>query len=117
VTREQRDRWVEALASARYMQGRTFLGSGSGTYCCLGVLAELEGVPREPDPFARASRFEFSVGGATVASTTAPPGGWLGLTAGQIDDLISLNDSGCWSFPQIAAWVAREIPADDGDGQ
>jgi len=34
-------RWVEALRSGKYKQGSSFLQK-SGSYCCLGVLADIE---------------------------------------------------------------------------
>ena len=40
------DKWVEALRSGKYKQGEGFLHSESNnTYCCLGVLCEIEGIP------------------------------------------------------------------------
>jgi hypothetical protein len=39
--------WVAALRSGKYKQGRRYLRSCNDTYCCLGVLCEIEGVQWE----------------------------------------------------------------------
>jgi hypothetical protein len=40
MNQDVKKRWVEALRSGKYQQGRGHLCDGS-TYCCLGVLCEL----------------------------------------------------------------------------
>lgn len=44
---DYKDKWIAALRSGQYQQGRSLLcairDDGSKTYCCLGVLAELDG--------------------------------------------------------------------------
>lgn len=37
------NKWVEALRSVKYKQGRDLLRSADNTYCCLGVLCDIEG--------------------------------------------------------------------------
>ncbi len=37
-------KWLKALRSRKFKQGYHFLKNHSNKYCCLGVLAELEGV-------------------------------------------------------------------------
>lgn len=36
-----KEKWVDALRSGEYKQGRGQLRNDDGTYCCLGVLADL----------------------------------------------------------------------------
>lgn len=45
---EWKAKWLDALKSGEYLQGRGRLCVG-GQYCCLGVLAEIMGALR-PDP-------------------------------------------------------------------
>lgn len=41
MKQEIKERWVEALRSGKYEQGTGSLTTGSGRYCCLGVLCDL----------------------------------------------------------------------------
>lgn len=43
------NKWVEALRSGKYKQGQRYLRSRNDTYCCLGVLLDLEGAQWELD--------------------------------------------------------------------
>lgn len=48
MDKEIKRRWVEALRSGQYIQGRSKLFEEyKGTFCCLGVLCDIQGVPRE----------------------------------------------------------------------
>lgn len=38
--------WVQALRSGEYEQGQDYLCRG-GKFCCLGVLCEIQGLPKE----------------------------------------------------------------------
>lgn len=40
---DYKDKWIAALRSGEYEQGRDVLCDRYGHYCCLGVLAELDG--------------------------------------------------------------------------
>lgn len=40
-------KWVKALRSGEYKQGTGKLNDGQGNFCCLGVLCEIEGLPKE----------------------------------------------------------------------
>lgn len=42
LTKEVKERWVKALRSGHYKQGKGRLKTVSG-YCCLGVLADIQG--------------------------------------------------------------------------
>lgn len=43
ITKEL-DEWIEALKSGNYKQGKYRLKSDDSSYCCLGVLAEVNGI-------------------------------------------------------------------------
>jgi hypothetical protein len=48
ATQEQHDlrkKWVDALRSGKYKQGKGYLHSKDDTFCCLGVLCDVAGVP------------------------------------------------------------------------
>jgi hypothetical protein len=47
-------KWVAALRSGKYQQGKCFLKTDDGKFCCLGVLAELAkevGLSNDGDKF------------------------------------------------------------------
>ena len=46
MDKELKAKWVKALRSGKYEQGRTHLHR-DGHYCCLGVLLDVAGAPRE----------------------------------------------------------------------
>lgn len=95
-------RWVEALRSGEYKQGRWQLRqptAGETEYCCLGVLAvvtpELHGLvdldlcitPFEKPEVEAIVGFDFEVA----------------------RDLVSMNDVGGKTFPEIADWVEEHL--------
>lgn len=47
LPKAQAERWVEALCSREYKQGQGYLVNEYNEYCCLGVFAHLEGIPKE----------------------------------------------------------------------
>jgi hypothetical protein len=40
-------KWLEALRGFKYVQGRGTLRSPNNTYCCLGVLCDIQGIKLE----------------------------------------------------------------------
>lgn len=46
MDQELKKKWVKALLSGRYKQGRSALYRGHETYCCLGVLGVVCRVPK-----------------------------------------------------------------------
>lgn len=107
MNKELVDRWLEALESGEYKQGRGSLHPKGDTFCCLGVLCDLFGdgswgiadnlnvyVPKNDGPI----------------TVSMPPGKlWdsLGLSINQ-GKLANMNDKGK-SFVEIAAYIRQEI--------
>lgn len=61
-------KWVEALRSGKYKQGKQRFKSADDTYCCLGVLADVAGVLKgneglagfvETHPITSSQEFKF----------------------------------------------------------
>ena len=44
---ELKTKWIEALRSGKYNQGRRALVTNQGSYCCLGVLCDVMGKEKE----------------------------------------------------------------------
>lgn len=100
---EIKRKWIEALRSGKYAQGRGSLRVGENAYCCLGVLCDLVDGSR----WARTDRGFFQYGPSTsLAPPTVSVG--TGLQAGSQLDLINLNDSGK-SFPEIADYIEANL--------
>jgi len=112
-------KWIEALRSGKYKQGRWALRTRSGKYkqgrwalrtksddfCCLGVLCDISGV----------SKWEengqcYSYDGALCL---LPPCLRNQLTREAKETLMEMNDYSGMSFPHIADWIKTNIPEDD----
>lgn len=124
---EVKRKWLEALRSGEYKQGRSYLhyqqaGSGEERFCCLGVLCDLavrEGVI--PPPVVR----DGSQGKRTYVghASTMPPDevrNWAYQTMGDPDwrpwslsgapkTLDQLNDILALTFEQIADQIEIDL--------
>jgi hypothetical protein len=49
MNEELKQKWVEALRSGKYKQGKQALRNKADCYCCLGVLCELSGLGKWQD--------------------------------------------------------------------
>lgn len=106
-------KWVAALRSGNYKQGRGVLKSPHNEYCCLGVACELY---RQEHPNARWSDLSAFMIGSVKAYQEALPievQEWLGLktSLGQFSGgrtLAGLNDHYYASFDQIADQIESE---------
>lgn len=107
-----KDRWVQALRSGDYTQGRGFLRQGD-LFCCLGVLCDLMGVEWEEvdAPTYRAVWTDPDTGVTQRGVETLPTilAAKLGVESvvrvaledGEVTSLTALNDGGS-SFAEIA---------------
>ncbi len=111
---ELKQRWVEALRSGEFVQGRMHLLAHSAPdktprYCCLGVLCHLAGEEL------------IQLGGEWVPASlehrngvTLQPGSF-GLSGEQLEALTGMNDGlpgPSRNFTQIAGWIDANIPED-----
>ena len=53
---ELQEKWVEALESGEYKQGKTYLRDSEDKYCCLGVACEVMGI----EPVKRGVNYEYN---------------------------------------------------------
>lgn len=103
MDREIGMKWVEALRSGKYKQGKGALHNAD-SFCCLGVLCEVMGVA------------QINIGGFEIAygheSNVMMPGAdvlWrAGLPLDHASRLAHLNDKGGRSFHEIADYIERE---------
>lgn len=112
--------WLEALRSGKYKQGKGALHNKSDdSYCCLGVLCEVMGVPKFL-PATNDSRSHFTHYGVeddfTSCSLPVSVSYASGLTCyggftdenGEDESLAHLNDKGA-TFDQIAAIIEEKF--------
>lgn len=118
LDKEAARRWVKALRSGRYKQGRGALRrKESDAHCCLGVACRVLRVPAHPGVGYDASRWYF---GKAMDSSMPPDEFYakLGITRSGsildfIDRLVNLNDQpkdeGGKDFKGIADFIEREL--------
>jgi hypothetical protein len=107
-------KWLKALRGGRYKQGDGQLRSEDRHYCCLGVLAQIEGARwrGEGTPFIGGRCVADEAGGVMYLSPRL-----FGLSKKRQEDLGNMND-GCaaWAnnkmtFKQIADWIEKKVQA------
>lgn len=108
MKKEIRDKWVEALRSGKFPQGRGNLFNGR-RYCCLGVYAITIGCSKA---HIRPHSNLHGVLGVDLSVFNTP------TLRGEIvcDDLAQMNDGtgdGGRTFNEIADWIEQNIPATD----
>ena len=108
-------RWLKALRSNKYQQGRGFLCKESPNsqdpskltckFCCLGVLYDLEGKEwtRDKDTADHwvPSEKDYSIDEDLPARLADK----IGLTQAMSEELMELNDDGEYTFKQIADYI------------
>ena len=109
--------WLTALRSGKYKQGKGFLRSKEGRYCCLGVAHEVWGGQwRDDMRDTLAYRTQFGGMGslptwedypveARDAMTQMSPMGAAGSVA---MTLATMNDKNC-TFEHIADWIEKNL--------
>ena len=87
MTPELKARWIVALRSGEYTQGRNALNPATNCYCCLGVLCI---VLKRPDLLLLSYEHLRKASGLTISET---------------DGCVDLNDVAQLSFNQIADYI------------
>lgn len=125
MNKEIKARWIAALRSGEYRQGRGWLKTEDDSYCCLGVLCELavqDGIIRPT--IKRDDLWWFD--GTDTKLLPTPVIRWAELPdnsdvdavhGGVHNSLAELNDIGEYSFAQIADVIedslAHELQAQE----
>lgn len=99
LTKELKQKWIEALKSGKYGQTLGRLHDGGNGYCCLGVLEAIEG---RVNPGGHVSMLYKSLSGPFDRSCVT------GLTVAAQVNLAAMNDDGD-SFGTIADWIGENI--------
>lgn len=97
---EHKQKWLTALRSGEYQQGRTFLRLGT-EYCCLGVYAE---VCRQEE-INSTSHPTMQVG--ERFRELELPSTWIPVDVQSA--LMRMNDNDQKTFPEIADWIEEHL--------
>jgi hypothetical protein len=110
-----KNKWIKALRSGKYQQGKYYLKGTDNKYCCLGVLCDL---------FAKTHKAEWIPHGSICLLSTDKKGvmgtlpdeviKWAKLesndkTGAAQHRLIPLNDKENYNFNQIADFIEKEF--------
>ncbi len=110
MNKELAKKWVAALRSGEYKQGTGCLKNLDGTYCCLGVLAEVAGFGNSIEkPTGIIYSFEMENFRFT---NTIPEHTWekeFGFPKDFDSELINKNDSRYYTFSQIADIIEAKL--------
>lgn len=103
-------KWLEALRSGDYKQGKRYLNQGNEKFCCLGVLCEVMGLKKKE---IGNGRFAYSENGTTWSEEVIPNNKAMQLAGlrgfegqpeipGPVKALTFYNDEGGKTFEEIA---------------
>jgi hypothetical protein len=111
---ELKQKWVKALRSGLYEQGKGRLKSLDDRFCCLGVLADVYGCSWQPNPNSKYV-YDLAVEGvvdAVQGYTSVLPQPFLdvvGLDQDHCGTLVNMNDAVGMSFYGIAQWIDANV--------
>ncbi len=106
---EMKNRWVNALRSGVYHQGKNYLCQDN-KYCCLGVLCEVLEIKSEISldyPGEQVKSYLFD-GWKSQCVIPQDLGMKIGLIGTESNKLISMNDGGA-PFSKIADYIEENL--------
>lgn len=110
MLKKQADKWVKALVSGEFEQGRGALcrtGSDGNTYCCLGVASKIFGTEKPEGAYLSTSEMEET---GLSTNNGRPQTGKVTVRKGNrritVKNLAEANDKGA-SFQSIATWIKK----------
>jgi hypothetical protein len=99
---EIKEKWVQALESGEYNQGRGQLIDEYGNLCCLAVLGKCQGLK-----FKGSDEFDGEYIPGTYSSYSQLV--QFGLDGVNQDKLITMNDNEQKSFKEIAEYIKENL--------
>jgi hypothetical protein len=98
MEQELKDKWIAALRSGKYKQGKYQLRDSDNCYCCLGVLCEVAGIPYDGESCLN----NEGVGVSYEPIRNILPGTGLGI-------FYTMNDRDGKSFSEIANYIELNL--------
>ncbi len=104
-----RRRWIDALRSGKYTQGRNRLKNNDNSFCCLGVACDISGLGEWK--FIDLDTSPGFVSGDEELTATPPSSVWeqLGLPRQYESRIWHMNDGIGLSFAQIADFLEEQL--------
>lgn len=110
---ELKQKWIEALRSGEYKQGRMYLRDTSDRYCCLGVLVDVSGFQwGTTHKHAYQYGFHSDLGYRNCTGLNDQQQVELGIDYDTMNKLMGMNDGQGATFTEIANWIDQHIPAE-----
>lgn len=119
MNQDLKEKWIKALRSGDYKQGKGYLNQNNEKYCCLGVLCNVYGI--EWKEIQRVSGFIISgifglndpdeLNNLNISRVPLNISNEIGLTDWAQDTLINMNDriNDNLDFTQIADWIEEHL--------
>lgn len=110
---ELKRKWLEALRSGRYKQGRFALKRGD-EYCCLGILCEVGGLREIPPKDRWEDKSTFQSWGNFNSALVLPRSfrDHCKISALEVEHLAGMNDrrgTCTFNFTKIADWIEENL--------
>jgi hypothetical protein len=110
MKREIAHKWINALRSGKYKQGRNVLRNQNDEFCCLGVLCDISGIYEWKKPDSNIDGEEFYLYNLNYGDLPFKVIEWAGIRGGPTAilpnfSLVSANDDKEWSFEAIACII------------
>lgn len=112
MDQELKQRWLTALRSGDYQQGRGRLKTHRDTYCCLGVLCDVSELGEWVTPVGAISpqyKLSYEGDGPHLARDLGVHHELFGIPGEAEDKLVAMNDDDELSFPEIANWIEENL--------
>jgi len=93
LTKKLKQKWIEALKSGDYIQGKGFLYMNN-TYCCLGVLRKIARIQTTSDYLLSDYKEDSCI---------------RGLSTDEQNKLADMNDNQSKNFNDIAKYIEENI--------
>jgi hypothetical protein len=104
-----KEKWVAALRSGKYNQGRAYLKDAAGNYCCLGVLCDILPGGKWRKQEGRAfSIYIDNIGEVNTRSLNLSLLSQIDLPDWEQHQLIGMNDTGR-EFKAIADYIEGQL--------
>jgi len=107
-----KQKWLEALRSGEFKQGRAVLhNTDDNSFCCLGVLCTVDDnvkAVRVNDMHSTVFKFPQDSDGEHTGVLPRTYTDEIGLSPNLASSLMSLNDSAAYNFEKLAEIIEKE---------
>lgn len=113
MNKEIAKKWVKALRSGKYKQGKGFLRTTKNEYCCLGVLCEIHRTVHKKNKWVTKDGVKFYMQTEAALPKTVMKWANVKRQFGSLSSettLAALNDNGK-TFNQIADIIEKRVEA------